>query len=200
MTESTRLTNSEIAILYKDGVKGLIANAGRNAKLKAIREWEANESKKEKLDYLRESPLDMTHIDFELRNAWGEGEPELHPSSEVENIPDGMVPPDMKSIPRELAGDVFENFCEEIRRLQEDSNLSKNQFLVYFLRWNKKSERVVADLLDMEIGTVRSHYGRAKQKFEDAENTMRVRDYCEVGDWTEFGQEAGRLLDEAASS
>lgn len=199
MGEEERLTNTELAILFRDGVGGLAANANRQAKLQTIQEWEDDDEKREKLEYLRESPVDMHIIGVQITNEWGDGEPELRRFSELEDIPDEMVLPPLKAICRELAEDVFEHYCEEVRCLQEESTLTKKQFLVYFLRWNNQSERVVAETLDMEIGTVRSHYARAKQKYEDAVNTVEIRDYCAVEDWTEFSNDARRLLDQTAS-
>jgi transcriptional regulator len=55
---------------------------------------------------------------------------------------------------------------------------------------------MVADMLDIAIGTVRSHHGRAKDKIERARNTVGVVNYAKV-DWDTFPDESSELISKA---
>jgi hypothetical protein len=195
-------TDEEIAILYRHGVKGFIANAVREAKVKTIREWRADDEKRALLEEYDESPLDMSHIVVDTLPHTERDTP-LEPGFDfIEfGFSDYLI-----SIADSMAQDVYENFCELVEELQESSLLSKKQFIVYILLWKDPpetpatprqcTERMVADMLDIAIGTVRSHHGRAKDKIERARNTVGVVNYAKV-DWDTFPDESSELISKA---
>ncbi|KPN31940.1 hypothetical protein SY89_02697 [Halolamina pelagica] len=201
MSDST-FTDEEIAILYRHGVKGFIANSIREAKLTTIREWRANDQKRALLEEYDESPLDMSHILLDTL-AHTERNTPLEPGTEAIEF---VFSDYLISIADSIAQDVYENFCELMEKKQQSSLLSKKQFIVYILLWNDPpetpatsrqcTEQMVADMLEIAVGTVRSHHGRAKDKIERARNTVDLVDYAKV-DWDTFPDESSELISKA---
>lgn len=185
----------ELAILYHHGIRGFIFNAERTAQKQAISIWKEDEQKLERLHKFNRY-FDMSHIAVDtnrITRDYSELQPGMTFPSGVfaatEKSPFSGPGMDVKRIGDRLANDVAEYFEDELTRLLEYSALSKQQFIVFVLLWKEPSEygsgrhlgeQGVADVLDVAVGTVRSHHGRAKKKIREAEFTAGLPGYAEM--------------------
>ena len=209
MSES-QFSSRELAILYHHGTRGFIFNAERKAQKEAIEEWKSDKERRDKLEEFSKF-FDMSHVLIDTEHANREYS-EIHPGL---SFPDGMFAVtekspfagpgmEMKRIGESLARDVAKHFESELTRLLKNSTLSKQQFIVFVLLWKdpdeygtnrQLGERGVASKLDLAIGTVRSHHGRAKKKIEKAEFTAGLTDYA-LMDIETAHEDTKALLDE----
>lgn len=209
MTDSP-FTGKELGVLYRHGTRGFIYNAERAAQKQAIEEWKSDGQKHEQLRAFNEI-FDMSHIILDTSIGMEKTAP-LQPGLEfneamfavIEESPFDGPGMHLKRIGDELACDVLKYFERELTRLLENSTLSKQQFIVFVLLWEKPSEygagrqlgeRGVADALDIAVGTVRSHHARAKEKIKIAEFTAGLTDYA-VMDIDAAHEDTKALLDE----
>lgn len=183
------LSKSEIGLLLHEGNKGFTMNASRKGLEQTVENWK-DQSREEELKKLIETfggakrLMDFVAPTTEHKS----GERTISTPNMLEGVE--AVTGTNKAIitAKKFAEDYLDNYCKYIRQVQEESSLTKKQFLVYLLRKKTHREQTVANLMSIEVGTVRSHMDRARKKIEKAEKTVEITDMFHIGEHNKFQQ------------
>lgn len=188
------LSRQDLAILLRDGHPGVEGNVTRTAFQRVVEEWESNPDTEQKLEVLRKSPIGVEALVPEEKYDPESEQFYLGPNKTPQTLQD-FRPSHALEVAEEFAQDYLEAHCKVYRELLEESSLTKKQFLAYLMKEGNANEHMIADVLDVEVGTVRSHAGRAREKVETAQRTARIPELFTVEGYHELKAEMNELLE-----
>ncbi|CCQ32223.1 Sigma-70 domain containing protein [Halorhabdus tiamatea SARL4B] len=193
-SDKDTITEQDLAVLLRDGHNGLDANMSRMALERVVEDWENHAEKDEKLEFLRDSPMDIDFVIPDVR--WDADKEEFYvgtnrgPGTLGELTVGGGF-----HVAGEFSRDYVEAYRQQYQDLLDESMLSKKQFMAYVMREANKNEHVIADALGVKTGTVRSHAGRAREKVEKAEATARIPELFTFEGYDELQENMAELLE-----
>lgn len=198
-TDDDTITDYDVAILIEDGHPGLGANISRMALEETVEEWENNPEKNEKLEFLRESSMDVDFVHPEIK--WDAEREEFYAGpNKSPGVLGELAPGGGFTVAGEFSRDYYEAYRGLYRELFEKSSLTKQQYMTYLMREAKTNEHVIADRLGVKTGTVRSHAGRAREKVEKAEATARIPELFTFEGYDELQANMAELLEPESAS
>jgi hypothetical protein len=172
-TEASSLTDQDLVVLLQEGHPGVEANVARTAFKRIVEEWENDSDQAQKLETLRASSIGVESLVPQARYDQESEQVYLGPNK-APIILNDTSPSPAYDVAEEFAAAFFEAHSKVYQELLDGSTLTKNQFLVYLMKEAETPEDVIAHKLDLEVGTVRSHAGRAREKVKAAQRTVRI--------------------------
>jgi len=197
-TDEDTLTIADITTLYRDGRSGFEASITRLALHRTVEDWDNHPEKAERLETLRQSSIGYEQLTPEVRHDPDEGYT-LAPNSSP-GVLNSTKRSGLFRVAGEFAQDCFDHHCELHREMVEDSSLTKRQYIVYLMVEGEKTETQIAQELDMEVGTVRSHAGRAREKIKTAKNTANIPSMFDFGGYDKLQADMEDMLEPDPSS
>jgi DNA-directed RNA polymerase specialized sigma24 family protein len=193
-TEASSLTAQDLVVLLREGHSGVEANVARTAFNRIVDEWENDPDRSQKLETLRDSSVGVGSLVPQARYDQETEQFYLGPNK-APGILNDTNPSPVYDVAEEFAAAFFEAHSEVYQELLDGSTLTKNQFLVYLMKEAGAPEDVIAHKLDLEVGTVRSHAGRAREKVKAARRTVRIPELFTVESSPEPEAEMNELLE-----